>query len=275
MSGYLHRLAASTIRQQPRVHPFTESIYLGARSQEAPGFVFHAEETSADAPIAGAFLPVMPSSHPSAQFPASEPSGPGNSPAARPSPHPSQIQATHSPQNPAMEEELRLAASSTAGQTFQPLLPPLGMRQPEAEAPNPAYGPEAAPARASKTPAAASPSPSAALHQDASSSRAWTFEPIVAEAVGAAPAGPESVRPSDATRQNLPAVPARAASRPGLALNVPVRRAAPPQTEEIQIHIGRIEVIAVPPPAPRAVPAPARKGLTLDEYLSRSGGRAG
>jgi hypothetical protein len=49
-----------------------------------------------------------------------------------------------------------------------------------------------------------------------------------------------------------------------------------PQTppDEIQINIGRIEVIAVPPPAPRPAPAPARKGLSLDEYLSRGNGRA-
>jgi len=49
-----------------------------------------------------------------------------------------------------------------------------------------------------------------------------------------------------------------------------------PQTppDEIQINIGRIEVIAVPPPAPRPAAAPARKGLSLDEYLSRGNGRA-
>jgi hypothetical protein len=45
--------------------------------------------------------------------------------------------------------------------------------------------------------------------------------------------------------------------------------------EDIQIHIGRIEVIAVPPPAPRATPAPARKSTSLDDYLKRRNGRAG
>ncbi len=40
-------------------------------------------------------------------------------------------------------------------------------------------------------------------------------------------------------------------------------------TEDIQIHIGRIEIIAVPPPvaAPKAAPAP--KAMSLDDYLSR------
>jgi hypothetical protein len=52
-------------------------------------------------------------------------------------------------------------------------------------------------------------------------------------------------------------------------------RAAMPQREpdEIRIHIGRIEVTAAPPaPAPARV-APARKTLSLDDYLKRRNGR--
>jgi hypothetical protein len=45
--------------------------------------------------------------------------------------------------------------------------------------------------------------------------------------------------------------------------------------DEIQIHIGRIEVTAMPPAAPRPVAAPVRKTQTLDEYLRRGNGRAG
>lgn len=37
--------------------------------------------------------------------------------------------------------------------------------------------------------------------------------------------------------------------------------------DEIQIHIGRIDVTAVPQAAARAVTKPARKGLNLEEYL--------
>ena len=40
------------------------------------------------------------------------------------------------------------------------------------------------------------------------------------------------------------------------------------QTDDIQIHIGRIEVVAVQPPVPRPLKAPDR-ALSLDEYLSR------
>ena len=45
------------------------------------------------------------------------------------------------------------------------------------------------------------------------------------------------------------------------------------EPDEIQIHIGRIEVTAVPPPVARPVAPPTRKGPSLDEYLSRRDGR--
>jgi hypothetical protein len=44
------------------------------------------------------------------------------------------------------------------------------------------------------------------------------------------------------------------------------------EADEIQIHIGRIEVTAVPPPTPAPVRAPARKSISLDEYLKRKHG---
>jgi hypothetical protein len=44
------------------------------------------------------------------------------------------------------------------------------------------------------------------------------------------------------------------------------------QADDIQIHIGRIEVIAVPPAAPRAAKAPDRS-VSLEAYLSRRDGR--
>jgi hypothetical protein len=54
------------------------------------------------------------------------------------------------------------------------------------------------------------------------------------------------------------------------------RRAAASKSEpdEIQIHIGRIEVTAVPQTAPRPAAVPASKSINLDEYLKRGRGRA-
>ncbi|MFZ0745571.1 MAG: hypothetical protein WAM85_14260 [Terracidiphilus sp.] len=65
------------------------------------------------------------------------------------------------------------------------------------------------------------------------------------------------------------ALSARATRRESLERGAPMppREAA---IEDIQIHIGRIEVVAVPPPVPRAA-ASARRGMTLDEYLQRHG----
>jgi hypothetical protein len=39
--------------------------------------------------------------------------------------------------------------------------------------------------------------------------------------------------------------------------------------DEVRIHIGRVEVIAAPAAAPRPPTAPARKTMTLEEYLAR------
>ena len=48
------------------------------------------------------------------------------------------------------------------------------------------------------------------------------------------------------------------------------RRSASNEADEVHIHIGRIEVTAVPPAAPPAIPKPVRRSPNLDEYLSRS-----
>jgi hypothetical protein len=48
-----------------------------------------------------------------------------------------------------------------------------------------------------------------------------------------------------------------------------LRRSVPAAREEIQIHIGRIEVTALPPGPARATAPTARKGLSLEEYLKR------
>ena len=57
--------------------------------------------------------------------------------------------------------------------------------------------------------------------------------------------------------------------RMGTSNMAPARR----EPDEIQIHIGRIEVVAVPP-ARQAPPKPRRGALSLDEFLRRRAGRA-
>jgi hypothetical protein len=42
----------------------------------------------------------------------------------------------------------------------------------------------------------------------------------------------------------------------------------------VHIHIGRVELTAIAPPAPvRREPANTKKPMSLDEYLRRRGGR--
>jgi hypothetical protein len=73
---------------------------------------------------------------------------------------------------------------------------------------------------------------------------------------------PNSLRGPPERRAGLPVT-----SRP--ATRAAMRAEPPREPDEIQIHIGRIEVTAIPPPAaPRAVKTP-RHGLNLDAYLKR------
>ncbi len=73
-----------------------------------------------------------------------------------------------------------------------------------------------------------------------------------------------------------PAVPVRIPGMPGEPRASLPRRSPPPEPErdEIEIHIGRIEVTAVPQAVARPAAQPARKSLNLDEYLKRRNRRA-
>jgi hypothetical protein len=73
-----------------------------------------------------------------------------------------------------------------------------------------------------------------------------------------------SVR-SDLARMNLRRQASQQAAAPP---------AIPTQPDEIQVHIGRIEVIAVPQAATRPAAPAVRRGVNLDDYLSRSNGRS-
>jgi hypothetical protein len=70
----------------------------------------------------------------------------------------------------------------------------------------------------------------------------------------------------------IPAAPSPA-GREAAPLSRPSQGAQPPASEHdaIEIHIGRIEVLAAPPPPAQPAPRPARKSLDLGEYLRRDG----
>lgn len=111
---------------------------------------------------------------------------------------------------------------------------------------------------------------------ESTSVSAWGFVPIVA-AHNAPQAASDPAFGSGEQTQSRAFI-----NKPKAPLRPPRRRdnSALPggsaQPDEIQIHIGRIEVLAVPPPATsRSAASPARKGLSLDEYLRRKNGRVG
>jgi hypothetical protein len=80
----------------------------------------------------------------------------------------------------------------------------------------------------------------------------------------------QSARP-EAPQFSTEARSMREASANLMAEEHPTRAEREP--DDIQIHIGRIEVTAVQPPAPRAPKAPD-KAISLDAYLERRNGRA-
>lgn len=96
----------------------------------------------------------------------------------------------------------------------------------------------------------------------------------------AAEMAPETRVTGDASRALIPSAPGPFASgahehgseRMEASRARPDAQAVP---DEIRIHIGRIEVIAVsPPPVTPAAPKPPRRAPSLDEYLRRRDGRA-
>jgi hypothetical protein len=88
-----------------------------------------------------------------------------------------------------------------------------------------------------------------------------------------APDQPTGSRLQDASRGATiqPLMPASQA-RPRLTAVPPPP--APPQMDEVQIHIGRIEISAVPPASPRPAARAPHRGVNLDEYLRKGKGSA-
>jgi hypothetical protein len=69
-------------------------------------------------------------------------------------------------------------------------------------------------------------------------------------------------------------LPAPVARPTGSSPDRPSKAATSRDPEEIQIHIGRIEVTAAPPAPVRVTPKPARKSPDLQAYLDRRGPRS-
>jgi hypothetical protein len=237
MSGYFQRLVDSAAGRASAVHPRTGSIF-SPRAEERQAPLHGWEETEQG-------TPPQPPSHPHAA--------------------PAELSSPEAPRGIA-------ARSAAPGSEHTPLLPEPG--SPERRA-------------AAQAPPLLPPAPGSITRSDdpLDNRRPETLaeparHPFAADTdahVGVT--SPAALRAADAFRPVMP--PARASEAVVSAAEPrerPRRRhathAAPPQ-DDIQIHIGRIEVVAVPPPAqaPRA-PKAADAGLSLDAYLNRRHERA-
>jgi hypothetical protein len=68
--------------------------------------------------------------------------------------------------------------------------------------------------------------------------------------------------------------PAMAAKPPNAGPQLSVTRNRPPQEPEIQVHIGRIEVIAAAPQPPRVSSPRPNRATSLADYLAGRNGRS-
>lgn len=240
MSSYLERLATSARTASTRIAPLVRPLYLAPPiSPEPPGSSLERpdDERLARAPQ-----------------PADEPMHVSRSPRLH-------LGGLHSPAPP----------------DFAPLLPEL--RPPDVSAPPPAEGDHPALSSPPARPAAvraASAAPGETPEPGRTSSPASRPGPVIAER------GPRLARDrgEDLVTSLVPRAP-RGATAPRIADPRPAY--TPPRTfganqrarrggDEIQIHIGRVEVVALAPPQPQPAPPPReRRALRLDDYL-RSGG---
>lgn len=275
MSGYLQRMAAMALAPKGRVHPIVHSTFAAAGHQpNDPANQPFGETAWSDA------TPNVQATNATANLehrtPLEESAHTG-----APQPH---RQGQRSEDNAARHER------------YQPLMPEAGDESAQGDATvSPSTLRDAAPKHgASGQQRWSRQRDDEAVHGD------WKFEPLMRD-TRPAPGGADSFvlppRNGEAVPNEAPGLMHAAQnSKSGngeafgagalrsatelaltrrLAQQQTARTRSEQQSEEIQIHIGRIEVTAMPPAAPRPMPAPARKTQTLDEYLRRGSGRAG
>ena len=245
MTGYLQRIAATAASPQPALHPLVGSIFRQT-----------SRDAGADTP------PQIEEFAGSEEFGQSATRTDGSEfPADRPRRG-----------EPAAEDgldETPAAARPIEDQRFQPLMPPSPVTARFPVIADQSAGREAAASERASADAAQQQPPATNFPASARAGRAAGGDPDQAGAAAEAEPPPvPRVRavPAGEARQARDSVPAAFAARPP---------AAEREANDIQIHIGRVEVVAVPQAAPSRATAPARKAISLDDYLKRRDGRGG
>jgi hypothetical protein len=270
MTGYLQRMADSALRPGRAIRPMLGSLFAPADSAAA-------SETPAleDNVLSAAVVQPAPMRQPSAEAPPSAPlvrSAPSTSVHSAPSMSIRSTPSASDDRSAAPYVPLVAHAPETASEIAQP-----AMAQ---RASNPL------PTQRTSDPLPAPPA--AAADSDEPGIRPMRL------AAEAAPSPRQAQSPADIVETLRPAHPVSAITRlpppadlraePGAAVAFsPAQsrgrfhdaQAAAPQGDDIQIHIGRIEVTAVrPAPAPQPAGKIRRLAPSLDEYLRRQDGRA-
>ncbi len=273
MSGYLQRMAAAAVKPERRVHPFVRPLYEAASEPVNPPIGVVTERvTERGSEVARR--------QPSEATPAIPRAGEASD---RPRTSETANSRVSGPPNQQGGEARR--------DRFQALLPEVA--QESAASPGAALRPsrdevaeDGAHERQSRN----------RRREDAEHSATRSFEPLVKEMQREAYEGADDVSPArkgeaGTNRAPSPVVRENSAKAEAFAVSgmrgtaelaagrrlaqQAIARAAAQGNDEIRIHIGRIEVTAMPPATPRPVPAPRRRSQTLDEYLRQRNGRAG
>ncbi|WP_233855836.1 hypothetical protein [Paraburkholderia sp. HD33-4] len=253
MKGYLLRLAASVTRPAPALHPLVGSLFSGSKQSEQAAAGAHLEPLAAAAHEHD-FAAVATTTD--------RPGYPSAAPARR-------------------DEDIRLRFQERGAyapliehETFDSLFArgepdlrtargvPADTRADASVEHSPTLEPAPSQARGSRTALSETRAPDPPR-----------IVPLVAEDVR------QSARPSALDPFPAPMMAESAGRTAAPTAKLPardgpsaLRRPSTPDTGDIQIHIGRIEVMAAPPMAPRPAATPVRRTMSLDEYLKRRDG---
>lgn len=233
MSGYLQRLAVSVARPRPSLHPLVGSIFSGERQEAGPPTLIQndASAFADDQKLVSTTRTVSDS-----------PDGPMRR------------------RDPAADDRYRRGEP----EIFDPLLP---RKTPEVgiSAMLPQTVPEDVATAQSASAGVQDQSRDTSIVDAARTTHVAVEDGPTADRQNAiAPTPVSGLRKS----AGMLAVVAGDVVRPARAeFSAPSRQSA--QSDDIQIHIGRIEVTAITQPAPRPAAPPAHKAMSLDEYLGR------
>jgi hypothetical protein len=240
MSGYLQRLAISVARPRPSLHPLVGSIFSGERQESAPPALIQNDASAFTddqnlVPITRT-VSHSPDDPPRRRDPAADDRVEQRAGIALPT------------------DDRRTEQRRSDPETFRPLLPPKTTEVGVPEMLRETAPGDVASAQSASSIVNAARTTHAAAEDGPTADRQNAIAPL----------------PVGGWRESAGMLAGAAGDTGKTAraeFSAPSRQSAP--SDDIQIHIGRIEVTAIAQPTPRPATPPARKGMSLDEYLGR------